>query len=86
MKRAWNSKSPPEGKGDVHIRKNQQLEIRHFKPCFDCFVSYTQFHKSIPNFKTSTPKAEKTILESIYIFATISRGYLLKIQTSQIGQ
>ena len=42
----------------MHIRETQQLENRHFKPFFGCFISYIPFPKATKNFKTSTPKKE----------------------------
>ena len=50
----------------MHIRENQQLENRHFKPFFGCFISYTPFHKTTQNFKTSTSKEEMLIKKSLY--------------------
>ena len=45
----------------MHIRENQQLESRHFKPFFTCL-----FHKTTQNFKTGTPKKEILIKKTSY--------------------
>ena len=50
----------------MHIRENQQPENRHFKPFFGCFISYTPFHKTTHNFKTSTPKKETLTKKTLY--------------------
>ena len=49
----------------VHITDNQQLENRHFKHFFGCFISYTRFPKTTQNFKTSTPKNETMIEKTL---------------------
>ena len=53
----------------MHIRENQQqlqLENRHFKRFFGCLISYIPFHKTIQNFKPSTPKKEILIKKTLY--------------------
>ena len=50
----------------MHIRENQQLENRHFKPFLGCFISYTPLHKATQNFTTSTPKKETQIKKALY--------------------
>ena len=50
----------------MHIRENQQLENRHFKPFFGCIISYTPFHTTTQKFKTSTQKKKILIKKTLY--------------------
>ena len=52
----------------MHIRENQQIENRHFKPFFGHFSSNTPFHKTTQNFKTSTPKKEILLKKTLYTY------------------
>ena len=47
----------------MHVRVNQQLENRPFKPFFVCFISKKENKKIL---KASTPKKEILIKKTLY--------------------